>query len=84
MLGNKVTYAIGVMDTMIPDEAVALPLSRRAMYSVIRVIWTGYEGIIRVACRLRCDDGDDVPEALRKREVREQNERLISSKACSV
>lgn len=81
------TYAIGVTGTAIPEEASA-PLSRRVIYSITRVVWTGIDesdfllGSRRV-CE-RSDDDGEVSDALRRRDVREQNERLNSSKACSI
>lgn len=88
MLGNKAIYAIGVMGTAIPDVAEA-PLSRRAMYSVTRVVWTGRnEDDFLLGCRFvrvgRDDVEGDGSEALSRREVRLQKERLNSSKASSV
>ena len=72
------------MGTVMPDE---LPLSRRAMYSVTWVVWTGKKGdnfLLSGPLMGRIEEDFGISRALRRREVREQNERLNSSKACSV
>ena len=70
-----------------PEEGRA-PLSRRVMYSITRVVCTGIDEVdFLLGCRRVWDHNDDdgeVSDALRRRDVREQNKRLNSSKACSV